>query len=169
MLPSRPLSIAAITALLVGCGAAQPQPTPPAPDVSALANGYLDALEARDLDAAARLFGPRSSIVETGRDEGDWGRYASHHLGPELGAVRSFEIDRRPLDAGGAGDLAFAIFALEYRIELQDGRTMESVGAVTFVADRAGLRHVHWSSRERRGAAHTHHQDGADPPPPNDG
>ncbi len=153
--------------LVAGCGSAPPAvaspPTAtaaPSPESAvAVARAYFTAMEAGELDAAAELFADPSSVYETGGQEGSFGHYASHHLGPELAAIQRFEI--RPgepeVDQSEDGTLAFVAYPVEYDIDLNEGREIRSNGTVTFVlvsrADTYAIRHLHWSSRPRRPAA----------------
>ena len=149
----------------LACGASRPDATsrptlalPPEAAVS-VARAYFEAMQARDLDAAAALFTTPSSVFETGGREGSFEHYAAHHLGPELAAIERFEI--RPGEPevvrGADGTLALVAYPIEYDIDLADGREIRSSGTVTFVlisrGDQYAVRHLHWSSRARREAA----------------
>ena len=123
-----------------------------------LAAAYLDAMESADLEAADALFASRSSVFESGGDEGSWERYREHHIGPELAEFESFAIKRgEPVAQSSRDDsMAFVTWPIEYRIVLHDERTIESRGTVTFVmvVEDSGLRirHLHWSSRRKPAA-----------------
>jgi hypothetical protein len=112
-------------------------------------------MEASDLEAAEALFAADSLIFETGGVEGTWSEYREHHIGPELDAIESFEMTRaRPVERTSAdGTMAFVAWPIEYTIELDDGRVIQSRGTVTFVLETHGhhfmIRHLHWSSRKR--------------------
>ena len=148
--------LAAALALGAAPLAAHPQhgshPTSP----QAVAAAYLAALEVRDLDAAGALFAAESSIFEGGGEEGSWQRYREHHLGPEIGEIKAFAITRgKPEQVlSGDGSMAFVTVPLDYRIELADGKVVESKGAATFVLvredNRYHIRHLHWSSRKKK-------------------
>lgn len=121
-----------------------------------VAAAYLDAMEARDLERAETLFAKDSSIFEGGGDEGSWKRYREHHIGPELAELRSFKTTRgRAEEAVSAdGSMAMVAWPLEYRIQLKDGKTIDSQGTITFVLvrerDAYRIRHLHWSSRKKK-------------------
>jgi hypothetical protein len=121
----------------------------------AVASAYLDAVESSDLDAAGSLFAETSSVYESGGVEGSWAHYREHHLGAEIEAIASFEIDRGEPEifAGRDGTLAVVAWPIEYAISLKDGRNINSKGTVTFAMIRGDgpyeIRHLHWSSRRR--------------------
>ncbi len=123
---------------------------------TAVARAYMDAMDAGDLDAAEALFAGQSSIFETGGVEGDWKQYREHHIGPEIAHIKSFETTfGDPEEESSAdGSMAFVAWPIEYRIELDDERVIESRGTVTFVLVREGdayeIRHLHWSSRKKK-------------------
>ena len=144
---------------LVGFGgAAVPQESPPTQASRTpvkIASAYLDAMESGDLDAAEALFASQSSVFESGSDEGTWQHYREHHIGPELAEFEAFTITRRKPEAYTSrdGSMAFVTWTIEYRIQLHDGRTIESRGVVSFVMQLEGaehrIRHLHWSSRRK--------------------
>ncbi len=119
---------------------------------------YLDAMESGDLDAAEALFASRSSIFESGGEEGTWQSYREHHIGPELAEFEAFTITRGEPETQSSQDssMAFVAWPIEYRIQLRDERTIESRGTVTFVMVLEGpewrIRHLHWSSRRKPAA-----------------
>lgn len=121
-----------------------------------VAGRYLDAMESLDLDAAGRLFSATSSVFESGGREGAWATYREHHLGPENGEIRDFKISRSEPEtvASKDGSMAFVAWPIEYRIDLKDGKVVESRGTVTFllVKERGEyrIRHLHWSSRRKQ-------------------
>lgn len=125
-----------------------------------VAAAYLDALEARDLTAAGALFDVRSSVFESGGDEGDWAHYLAHHLGTEIEAITSFKITRAEpaAETSADGTMAYVTWPIEYRIALTDERVIESRGTTTFVLVRGGgelkIRHLHWSSRPNTAQGH---------------
>ncbi|MDY7091591.1 MAG: nuclear transport factor 2 family protein [Acidobacteriota bacterium] len=136
-----------------GQTAEQDQTTPPAPvDV---ARSYFEAMDRKDLAAAEALFAKSSSIFETGGNEGDWPHYRDHHIGAELDAFVRFEtsLGDPETEASSDGTMAFVAWPIEYRIELNDGRKIDSRGTVTFVLVRERgtlrIRHLHWSSRRK--------------------
>ena len=158
--PSAPLAVLFIG--LVGCGGAavsQESPlTQPSRTPVEVATTYLDAMESGDLDAAEALFASQSSVFESGGEEGTWQRYREHHIGPELAEFETFTITRGEPESQTSqdGSMAFVAWPIEYRIQLHDGRTIESHGAVSFVVELEGaeyrIRHLHWSSRRKPAA-----------------
>ncbi len=119
-----------------------------------VAAAYLEAMESSDLEAAGALFAPNSSIFESGGQEGDWQHYREHHLGPELGQIKSFKVSRGDPESEESqdGSMALVAWPIEYRIALEDERIIERLGTVTFVLIRGDdglrIRHLHWSSRK---------------------
>jgi len=122
-----------------------------------LAWDYFQALEDNDLDAAEKLFVEPSSVFESGGDEGDWAHYRAHHLGPEIDGVEAFKTTLgKPEEVTSDDDsMAFVAWPIEFHIEFEDGRKIDSRGTVTFVFVRSGgqyrIRHLHWSSRRKQG------------------
>ncbi len=121
-----------------------------------VAAAYLDAMESGDLAAAGSLFAAESSVFESGGQEGDWAHYREHHIGPELSQIKGFMISRgeNEIQESRDGSMAFVAWPIEYRIELEDLRIIESLGTVTFVLVRVNggyrIRHLHWSSRRSK-------------------
>ncbi len=147
---------------LVGCGGApvsrESAVPPPSRTPVEVAAAYLDAMESGDLEAGEALFTSQSSVFESGGDEGTWEQYREHHIGPELAEFEAFTIVRGEPEGQTSqdGSMAFVAWPIEYRIQLHDGRTIESRGTETFVMvlDRAEhrIRHLHWSSRRKPAA-----------------
>ena len=158
--PLVPLAVAFIGLVGYG-GAAVSQESPlkqPSKTPVQVASAYLDAMESGDLDAAEALFASQSSVFESGREEGTWQHYREHHIGPELAEFESFTITRGESEGHMSqdGSMAFVARPIEYRIQLHDGRTIESKGVVSFVMELEGteyrIRHLHWSSRRKPAA-----------------
>jgi ketosteroid isomerase-like protein len=122
----------------------------------AVTKSYFEAMDASDLDAAEALFATSSSIFETGGVEGSWSEYRSHHLGPEIDAIKVFSTELGDADhfSSEDGSMAFVAWPIQYHIELEDGREIDSNGTVTFVLTRESddyrIRHLHWSSRRKQ-------------------
>lgn len=120
-----------------------------------VSRAVLEAMEARDLDAAEALFATTSSVFETGTVEGDWQHYRAHHIGRELDAFHRFEMKLGEPESVPSedGSMAMVAWPLEYHIELHDGRKIDSVGTITFVLireeDTFRVRHMHWSSKRK--------------------
>ena len=121
-----------------------------------VAAAYLETMDTADLDRAESLFARESSIFEGGGVEGTWKHYREHHIGPELAEFRSFKTTKgKPEEEVSAdGSMALVAWPVEYRIELKDGKVVDSQGTVTFVLVREGdayrIRHLHWSSRKKK-------------------
>lgn len=150
------MALATVLALAASPLAAHPDHGRDPSSPQAVAEAYLAALEAKDLDAAGALFEAQSSIFEGGGEEGTWQTYREHHLGPEIGDIKTFRITRGTPEQvlSADGSMAFVTMPMEYRIELADGTVVDSKGAATFVLvrenDRYHIRHLHWSSRKKR-------------------
>ena len=149
-----PIARLAVMATLITSFTSIAQAAPRGPvDV---ARGYFEAMDRSDLDAAAALFAETSSIFETGGTEGTWEHYREHHLGPEIGAIKTFEttLGEPESERSQDGSMAFVSWPIEYHIELASGRLIDSKGTVTFVLVRQGeelrIRHMHWSSRPKK-------------------
>ena len=154
--------VAQVTFLLAFMGLAKadsPLPTDPitiGQGPKKVAAAYLDAMESGDLETAGALFAASSSIFESGGQEGDWQHYVEHHIGPELGEIKTFVIKRGEPEVQESQDqsMAFVAWPIEYRITLKDQRVIESIGTVTFVlvgGDKGfRIRHLHWSSRKKK-------------------
>ena len=150
------MALATVLALAAAPLAAHPEHGREPSSPQAVAEAYLAALEAKDLAAAGALYAAQSSIFEGGGEEGTWQAYREHHLGPEIGDIKTFRITRGTPEQvlSADGSMAFVTMPMEYRIELADGTVVDSKGAATFVLvrenDRYHIRHLHWSSRKKR-------------------
>ena len=150
-----------ISAVLIAglCGMpilAQEANHPPMEGPVAVAAAYLDAMESSNLDRAEELFSEASSVFESGGVEGSWQDYRQHHIGPELDQIVTFVVTRSDPESQTSedGTMSFVAWPIEYRIELADGRLVNSRGTVSFVLVREvghyRIRHLHWSSRPKR-------------------
>jgi ketosteroid isomerase-like protein len=112
---------------------------------------YRNALVSGDADAMTALFAEESYIYENGKDEGSFAHYMEHHLGPELGSIKSFTFTDPTIAVTRMGHMAFARETYDYRIELADGRVIEREGAATSVLshDAAGWKIVQYHSSSR--------------------
>jgi hypothetical protein len=144
----------AIMAILITSLASSAQAAPQEP--VDIARSYFEAMDRSDLDAAEALFAATSSVFETGGSEGTWQHYREHHLGPEIDAIKTFETTLGEPESEKSQDdsMAFVSWPIDYHIELDDGRVIDSKGTVTFVLVRQGeelrIRHLHWSSRRKK-------------------
>ena len=78
-----------LATLLVSPVASFAQDAVPTP--TEIARSYFEAMGRKDLDAAEALFAEKSSVFESGGDEGDWAHYRAHHIGAELDSINRFE------------------------------------------------------------------------------
>ncbi len=135
---------------------AQEASHPPMEGPVAVASAYLDAMESSDLDRAENLFSVTSSVFESGGVEGSWQDYRQHHIGPELDQIVTFVLTRSDPESQTSedGTMSFVAWPIAYKIELADGRLVNSRGTVSFVlvreAEHYRIRHLHWSSRPER-------------------
>lgn len=95
-------------------------------------------------------------MFESGGREGDWAIYREHHLGPESSEIKTFKISRGEPETGASKDstMAFVAWPIEYRIDLNGGKVVESRGTVTFLLVKEmrqyRIRHLHGSSRRKQ-------------------
>ena len=127
-----------------------------APSPTDVARNYLLALDNNDLDTAGALFADESSIFENGGNEGTWSHYREHHLQPEVESIVSFKTTLGEPDVASSkdGTMAVVTWPIEYHIELNEDRSIDSKGVVTFVLvrveERYRIQHLHWSSRRMK-------------------
>ena len=130
------------------------------PSAAEVARQYFAAIEQKDLDTAESLFADHSSVFETGGDEGNWAHYRVHHIGAELEAVKTFNIELGKAEEELSPDhqMAFVAWPIEYRIALGDSREIHNKAAVSFVLTNSKegwrIRHLHWSSRAIKRDSH---------------
>jgi SnoaL-like domain len=160
----RVLRVSQVAILVAFAGSASAEAAPPNPatatghEPTEVAAAYLEAMESGDMEAAGALFTPKSSVFESGGQEGDWHHYHEHHLGPELSAIKSFTVSRGEpeVEESQDGSMALVAWPIKYRIVLEEQRVIESNGTVTFVLVRGDdglrIRHLHWSSRKQKPA-----------------
>ena len=124
---------------------AHPEHEPAAPTMSseetavrAVLSRYKSAIERLDATGTETLFVPDSAIFETGGVEGTYSNYLAHHLGPELKHFKSFRFDDYKADVRVEGPIALANESYTYRIELEDGRTVDRQGVATSVLKKIG-------------------------------
>ena len=115
---------------------------------------YRNPLVSGNADAMTALFAEVSYIYENGKDEDSFAHYMEHHLGPELGSIKSFTFTYPTIAATRMGHMAFAHETYDYRIELADGRVIEREGVATSVLSHEAARwkivQYHSSSRAPR-------------------
>ncbi|NWG54729.1 MAG: SgcJ/EcaC family oxidoreductase [Hydrogenophilaceae bacterium] len=119
--------------------------------VAAVLASYRDALSARNLHGTPELFAPDSQVVEQGKVEGSYADYVEHHIGPELGHITSFVFNDYEVTISVEGDIALATETYLYRLDLDDGRTIERQGVATSALRRTegGWRIVRYHSSSR--------------------
>lgn len=128
-------------AILIGAAglALQPLPADAAPArpadaaaVTKVLRDYKAAIERLDARGTERLFTADSMVFETGGSEGSYGTYLAHHLGPELGAFKSFKFSDYKVDVRLIGPgAALATESYAYRIETKKGEVAERLGVAT--------------------------------------
>lgn len=122
-------------------GAAAAQPSAEETAVETVLSGYRQAVEARDGETASRYFWPDSRVFEQGGVEGDFATYLSHHLGPELREIASFDFAGIETDIEVAGDFAYASEVYAYEIRFPEAAAREPIsrrGVATSVLQRRG-------------------------------
>jgi len=146
--------IALLNTLLITTAVAR-KPAAKTPDPIEITRAYFTAMDAKDIEAADKLFDKTSSLYESGGVQGSWTQYSEHHLGPELEAIKNFQTslgEPEPMQSKD-GTLAVVAWPIEYHIVLEDDREIDSIGTVTFVLNQVDdtyrIRHLHWSSRPK--------------------
>lgn len=124
---------------------AHPEHTPAVPAVNPdeaavrdVLNRFKSAIERLDASGTEAMFASDSTIFETGGVEGSYSNYLAHHLGPELKHFKSFKFDNYKVDVRIEGPIALANESYTYRIELDDGRTVDRQGVATSVLKKIG-------------------------------
>ena len=112
---------------------------------------YRDAIQRLDASKMKPLFSEESQIFENGKAEGTFLHYLEHHLGPELGHVKSFTFTEPTVSLTQVDNTAFATETYGYVIVLHDDRKIERTGIATSVLVREGdnwkILRYHSSSR----------------------
>ncbi|HEY9093039.1 YybH family protein [Parasphingorhabdus sp.] len=112
---------------------------------------YRDAIQKLDASKMKALFSEESQIFENGKAEGTFLHYLEHHLGPELGHVKSFTFTQPTVSISQVDNTAFATETYDYVIVLHDDRKIERTGIATSVLVREGdnwkILRYHSSSR----------------------
>lgn len=112
---------------------------------------YRAAIQSLDGTEMSALFSEESQVFENGKSEGSFAHYFEHHLGPELGHIKSFTFTDPKITVAEYGDMAIANESYGYAISLNDGRTIERTGVATSVLQRDGanwkILQYHSSSR----------------------
>lgn len=149
-------------AALLLAGATMAAPAAAASDdtaaIKAVLATYKTALERRDLTGVDALFAERNEVIESGKVEGSYADYVTHHIGPELGHIQRFTFDDYAVTVEQAGDIAWATETYRYTIVLPDrADPMVRQGVATTVLERREgawkIRAMHSSSRARKPAA----------------
>lgn len=114
---------------------------------------YKEALEKLDVTGTENLFAATSQIIESGKVEGTYQDYLAHHIGPELGDLKSFKFENYKVDVTLTGDYAFAVETYNYTIILKkDNAEIKRTGvASSFLRkenDMWKIMHMHNSSRK---------------------
>lgn len=143
-------------AALLLAGATMAAPAAAASDdttaIKAVLATYKTALERRDLTGVDALFAERNEVIESGKVEGSYADYVTHHIGPELGHIQRFTFDDYAVTVEQAGDIAWATETYRYTIVLPDrADPIVRQGVATTVLERQEgtwkIRAMHSSSR----------------------
>lgn len=118
--------------------------------------GYVAALNAKDLKALGRFYDDHATIYEGGSIDNGWASYRDHHLGPELKEFQSLQfalVDVTPHVPEKGARLAWVTASYTLKAKMKD-REIDSAGLETMVLikDKDGnwkIRHSHTSSRRR--------------------
>lgn len=149
-------------AALLLAGATMAAPAAAASDdtaaIKAVLATYKTALERRDLTGVDALFAERNEVIESGKVEGSYADYVTHHIGPELGHIQQFTFDDYAVTVEQAGDIAWATETYRYTIVLPDrADPIVRQGVATTVLERQDgvwkIRAMHSSSRAPKPAA----------------
>ena len=149
-------------AALLLAGATMAAPAAAASDdtaaIKAVLATYKTALERRDLTGVDALFAERNEVIESGKVEGSYADYVTHHIGPELDHIQRFTFDDYAVTVEQAGDIAWATETYRYTIVLPDrADPMVRQGVATTVLERREgawkIRAMHSSSRAPKPAA----------------
>jgi uncharacterized protein (TIGR02246 family) len=149
-------------AALLLAGATMAAPAAAASDdtaaIKAVLATYKTALARRDLTGVDALFAERNEVIESGKVEGSYADYVTHHIGPELGHIQRFTFDDYAVTVEQAGDIAWATETYRYTIVLPDrADPMVRQGVATTVLERREgawkIRAMHSSSRAPKPAA----------------
>ncbi len=85
---------------------------------------YKKAIESLDTTGTGKLFISNSVVVESGKIEGSYQHYVTHHLGPELDEVKSFTFSDYKADVTVDLLYAFATESYKYTILLKKDNSM---------------------------------------------
>lgn len=97
-------------------------------------NKYKKAIAKLDTSGVVNLFVKDSKVFEQAKDEGTFGHYLEHHLGPELKEFKSFSFNDYKVDITITGEYAFSTETYIYTIILaKDGKEIKSQGVATSV------------------------------------
>lgn len=150
--------------VLLLAGAAMAAPAPVTSDdtvaIKAVLAAYKTALERRDLTGVDALFAAQNEVIESGKVEGSYADYVTHHIGPELGHIQRFTFEDYAVTVEQAGDIAWATETYRYTIVLPDRpEPIVRQGVATSVLERQGgtwkIRALHSSSRAPKPTAVT--------------
>jgi uncharacterized protein (TIGR02246 family) len=151
-------------AALLLAGATMAAPAAAASDdtaaIKAVLATYKTALERQDLTGVDALFAERNEVIESGKVEGSYADYVTHHIGPELGHIQRFTFDDYAVTVEQAGDIAWTTETYRYTIVLPDrADPIVRQGVATTVLERQEgawkIRAMHSSSRAPKTPAAT--------------
>ena len=149
---ARRAALALAAGLIISASGAHAQSSARTATPEATLAAYRDALETLNVTKAGELFARDSQIVESGKVEGTWAEYLSHHLGPELGDFAAFKFDDYKAKVRRLGNHAWSVETYTYRITLKEKReVVERQAVATSLLRREGggwkIVHQHVSSR----------------------
>ncbi|MDY7229845.1 YybH family protein [Hyalangium rubrum] len=118
--------------------------------------GYVAALNAKDLKALGSFYDEQATIYEGGSIDNGWASYRDHHLGPELKEFQNLQfalVDVTPHVPEKGAKVAWVTATYTLKAKMKD-RDIDSAGLETMVLvkDKDGswkIRHSHTSSRRR--------------------
>lgn len=121
--------------------------------VKEILSSYHNALQNLDVKGTDVLFAANSQIIESGKVEGTYADYLTHHIGPELGDFASFKFENYNVEVTIAGDHAFAVEIYNYTIVLKkDNSEVKRRGVASSFLERKNgewkIVHMHNSSRK---------------------
>lgn len=98
---------------------------------------YRTAVERLNATGTERLFSVDALVFEGGVPEGTYGRYLSHHLGPELTALRGFQFSDYKVEVRIDGAYGLAWESYSYTITPKQGEAYQRTGVATSVLKRS--------------------------------
>lgn len=115
-------------------------------------SAYKKGIEALSAEGLNDLFYKDSEVFESGGDEGSFGHYLDHHLGPELDLFESFKFDNHKIKVKVEMPFAFTTETYTFKIVVKEsGDTIERKGVATSILKKENgkwkIMKTHSSSR----------------------